>query len=100
MNLGFHLICDDVRQRGLSKTRRSEEEHVIEGLVTMPGGVDEHTEVCGETSLADKLLETARAKGLLIRMFTRTGIGGEDFVGHITTLPYRPHPPNRWRLEA
>ena len=92
MNLGFHFMSDDVRQRGLAKTRGAEKERVIKGLVTIPGGVDKDPEVGGETSLADKLLEMTWAKGLLEGPLPGPGIGGEHFLGHDVTLPYRPRP--------
>jgi hypothetical protein len=62
---------------------------VVECFAAVAGGSDEDPEIGREAGLADKICEAARAERLLERTFFRLRFGGQDFIAHALTLPYR-----------
>ena len=56
------LSRHDLRERGLAKTRRTDEQHVIERLATTFRGFDEHLEIGPRRGLSDEFVERLRAK--------------------------------------
>ena len=51
------FLGDDLRQRGLAQSRRTEEEHMVHRFAAPAGGLDEHTEVLARRFLANELAE-------------------------------------------
>ena len=51
------LVGDNVREGGLTESRRAEEQHVVEGLVAQFGCLDEDLEVRGHFALPCKIGE-------------------------------------------
>ena len=47
-----HLARDDVRQRGLAQAGRAEQQHVIERLLALAGGLDENVQLAADLFLA------------------------------------------------
>ena len=60
-----HFLRDDVRQRGLSQAGRAMQQHVVQGLTALPGGLHEHLQVIGDRLLPRELRELARTQHLL-----------------------------------
>ena len=60
-----HLRGDDVRERGLAQTRRTEQQHVVERLAALAGRTDEDVELLACLGLADVLGQRARAQRAL-----------------------------------
>jgi hypothetical protein len=60
--LDFHtkLVSDDVRKRGLTETRRSAEQHVIERFSPAFGGFYEYPQIVLDPVLTDKVLKADR----------------------------------------
>src|SRR5665213_1880586 len=56
------FACDDVRQRRLAETRRTDEEHMVERLFAAARRINEDLEVCARLCLADKLRQQLRAQ--------------------------------------
>ena len=56
------LLGQDVRQRGLAEAGRTAEEHVIERLLALRGGLHEHLEVLLDLVLPDEVVEARRAQ--------------------------------------
>ena len=62
VQLGAHLVRDDARERGLAQTRRTRKDHVVERLVAVAGGLDEHAQVLADALLAAVVVECLGAK--------------------------------------
>ena len=79
-----HLVGDDVGECGLAEPRGTEEEHVVERLVTLAGRADEDLELVPHRPLADVLREPARAQALLGAGILRRRLRQDDAVelGH------------------
>ncbi len=64
MQLGPHLVGDDVRQGRLAQAGRAVEQDVVEHVATLPRGGDGHPQVLDQPGLADiVLVEGLRAQG-------------------------------------
>ena len=59
------FVGDDIRKRGLPQTRRSVQQHMVQGLLALAGGHHKHLEVARHALLALKTVETGRAQGFL-----------------------------------
>jgi hypothetical protein len=90
VDLGTHLVADDVGEGGLSKTRGAEEESVIQCLATISSCTDEHPEIGRQPGLTDELRETAGPQRFFERLLFRMRVGGKDFLSHRLTLPTQP----------
>jgi len=62
LDLGVHLIGDDVGQRGLTEAGRAMEQGVVERLSTKPGRRDGYLQVGLEPFLADVFGQPTRAQ--------------------------------------
>ena len=52
----------DLRQRGLAEAGGADEQHVVERLVALAGGLDEDREVGARLGLADEFRQQLRAQ--------------------------------------
>ncbi len=57
-----HLDGDDLGERGLAEPGWAVEQHVVERVPALPGGLDEDAHLVLDRSLADEIVETAGAK--------------------------------------
>ena len=55
-----HLVGDHVGERGLAKTRRPVQQHVVERFAALPGGGNRHLQVLADAVLSDVFVERAR----------------------------------------
>lgn len=76
-----HFLGDDLRQRGLAKAGRAEEEHMVQRLASRLRSLDKDTQIAARGFLPDKFVERFRAqRGVDILDATS---GGEQAVfGH------------------
>ena len=58
-----HFIGDDMRQGGFSKTRRAEDQHMVERFATPTGSLDENAHLLAHGFLADVILQAFRPDG-------------------------------------
>src|SRR5207248_8740376 len=77
-----HLVGDDVRERGLAEAGRSEEEDVIEDVVTLARRGNRDLQVRLHLVLPDVLAQLLRAKGEIGLKVFLEGLGREEVVGH------------------
>src|SRR5439155_1362133 len=82
LDLTPHLVGEDQRQRRLSETGRPRQQHVIEALLALARGLDGDLEALDGVSLADVLVEAARAQRPLGRRFLGQRFAGEERVAH------------------
>ena len=75
---------DDLGERGLAESGRTDEQHVIERLGPRFGGVDEDAQVLAYPVLADELVEPRRPEAGL------GGVAGLDLGRHHPVLAHRP----------
>src|SRR5207237_7523253 len=89
-----------------SEPRRAVEEHVIEGLIALPGRGDRNLQVLADTILADVLVEQPRAQArFILRVFVDARGGHEAIVGHLASscnacFSVRSNPPSVTALRA
>src|SRR5258705_10073921 len=80
----------DLRQRGLAETRGAYEQHVVERLVALARGLDEHREVGARLLLADEFRQQLRAQrgvaAILGAALRRDDAGGRGHVEQIRWL--------------
>ena len=62
LDLGVHLVGDNVSQRGLTEAGRAMEQGVVKRLSTKPGCRDGYLQVGLESFLADIFVQSARAQ--------------------------------------
>ena len=62
------LVRHDVRQRGLAQARRAEQQHMVQRLAPLAGGVDEDLEIALGGGLTDELGEGLGPQGLVGRL--------------------------------
>src|SRR6185436_15011346 len=91
------LVREDVRQRRLAESRRSEQQHVVERFRTSFGRLDEDAELLADLFLADVFVEPARTQGALERLFLRTGSLRGDHAREDVVL--NGHCGSSWRAE-
>ena len=89
VNLGVHLVGNDVGQRGLTEAGGPKEERMIESFTAMAGSIDKDPKVCGQPPLPDKFMEVAGSQRLFVRSLLGLGIGNKHFVGQGLTLPHQ-----------
>ena len=87
VELGGH----DLRQRRLAEAGRAGQQHVVERLAALGGGLDRDAELLAQRLLADELLQPPRAQrglGVVVRAHarglqraTRPGVDGEHAGG-------------------
>ena len=103
-----HLGGDDAGERGLAQARRTREEHVIQRLIALPGGSDEHAQVGSDALLADVAIERGGPQAVLDVDVVRRELAGDHalaLVGRgphgirkevvIGGLPHQAPPPRR-----
>ena len=56
-----HLVCENLRQRGLAEARRTVKQHVIERFFAGAGGLDRDRQIFFHARLADVIVEALRA---------------------------------------
>ena len=65
-----HLVCDHMSQRRLSEARRPVQQHVIDRLLTRPGGLDGDTKLADQRFLPDVLGKPQRPQRVVLSLFT------------------------------
>ena len=81
--LGTHRGGEDGTERGLAKSRRPREQHVVDGLTSPPCGFDQDRQPFLEGGLADEVLHASGPKTGLDRLILRiSGWGEQPFVSH------------------
>src|SRR6266567_633807 len=76
------LVRDDVRQRRLAESRRSEEQHVVERFLALARGLDEDRQLAAYLLLPDVLVERARPQRTLEHFLLRARRSrGDQAVG-------------------
>ena len=89
-----HLVGDDVRQRRLAESRRTENQHVVERLVAAPRRLDEDLHLLLDAGLPDVVGQRLRPYRAIEGPVLRRGLGvGQAVVfdaGHLVRrLPQR-----------
>ena len=70
-----HLLGDDPGQRGLAQAGRAVEQHVVQGLSPLLGGLDEHGQVVLRLLLADILPQGLGPEGPLLGVLLQERLG-------------------------
>ena len=60
-----HLVRDDVRERRLAQARRAIEQHVVEGLAALTGGLDGEKHLIDNEPLPCEFADSGRTQGAL-----------------------------------
>ena len=75
-NRHAELVGDDAGERGLAEPGRPVQQHVIERLAALLGGLDRHVQVFADAFLADVVVERPRPKpGLVLGIVVGRGPG-------------------------
>ena len=84
------LAGDDLGEGGLAQSRRTMQQHVVQGLAAGAGGLDEHREVLPAGLLADELRQCLRTKGCFGGIFVTSDGGDRAGCGRVMVrLPLR-----------
>ena len=82
MHLGAHLVGDHVGHRGFAEARGPIEQHVVERLAALPGGVEGDAELFTNDLLANALVEPSRAQRVEIALILGPAAFEDSFDGH------------------
>ena len=78
----LHLVPDDVGEGGLAEPRRPVEQHVVQRLAALEGGLERDAELLADGLLPNALVEPLRAQRGQIPLFLRTRLSEDAFDGH------------------
>ena len=78
-----HLLGDDARQGGFAQARRAVEQDVVQGLLPLPGGLDEDRQVLLRLLLADVLRQGLGAQGAFLGVLRQEGLGHNGLLVNI-----------------
>ena len=82
---------DDLRERRLAETRRTDEQHMVERFAARPRRLDEDLEIGARLRLADEIGERLRAQRRFGRIFV-AAFGGDEAARLISPSSLQPEP--------
>ena len=74
LEIGIHLVGQDVAERGLAQTGRTVEQHVIQRLPALACGLDQNANFVAQPLLADHLIQRARAQRVINFLVAALGL--------------------------
>ena len=74
----LHFVGDDVRQGRLAKTRRAENQHVIERFLAFSRGADKDIHLLAHLFLADVIGQQLRPQRSILRQFLDDGFRADE----------------------
>jgi hypothetical protein len=81
-------VRNDVRQRGLPQSGRTEQQHMVERFAALPRRLDENRELLANFFLADILGESAWTQCALDDLFLHAGDLGADHAIELVVLDH------------